>query len=154
MIKSKRLRCAGHVARMKTRTAHRILVGKPEGQTTKRPRRRWKDYIKANLRETEWRGIGLIHLAQDRDWWWLLWKWIWTFGLHKMLGNSWAVERLVASREGLEFMELVGSHSFWNRERRSSESQFLLKLDWLSTIPWRRMYRGVGVESTYSYPRH
>jgi hypothetical protein len=53
MIKSRRVRWAGHVARMgDTRNAYRIMVGKPEG---KRPlgrrRRRWVDNIKMDLRE-------------------------------------------------------------------------------------------------------
>jgi hypothetical protein len=53
MIKSRRMRWAGHVARMgETRDACRILVGKPEG---KRPlgrrRRKWVDNIKMDLRK-------------------------------------------------------------------------------------------------------
>jgi hypothetical protein len=52
-IKSRRMRWAGHVARMgETRTAYRILVGKPEGKRPLgRPRRRWVDNIKIHLRE-------------------------------------------------------------------------------------------------------
>jgi hypothetical protein len=55
-IKSKRMRWAGHVARMgEGRIMYRVLVGKPEG---KRPlgrrRRRWEDGIKMNLREIGW----------------------------------------------------------------------------------------------------
>jgi hypothetical protein len=53
MIKSRRVRWAGHVARMEeTRNAYRRLVGKPEGmKPVRRPRRRWVDNIKMNLRE-------------------------------------------------------------------------------------------------------
>jgi hypothetical protein len=53
MIKSRRMRWAEHVARRKeTRNAYRILVGKPEGKTPLgRPRRRWVDNIKIDLRE-------------------------------------------------------------------------------------------------------
>jgi hypothetical protein len=53
MIKSRRMRWAGHVARMgETRNAYRILVGKPEGKRILgRPRRRWVDNIKIDLRE-------------------------------------------------------------------------------------------------------
>jgi hypothetical protein len=59
MIKSKRMRWAGHVARMEaTRNAYRILVGKPEGKRPLgRPRSRWVDNIKMNLREIEWDGM-------------------------------------------------------------------------------------------------
>jgi hypothetical protein len=53
VIKSRRLRWAGHVARMGERTgAYRALVGKPEGRRPLgRPRRRWEDNIKMDLRE-------------------------------------------------------------------------------------------------------
>jgi hypothetical protein len=51
MIKSRRMRCAGHVARMGVkRNAYRILVGKPEGKTPLgRPGRKWVDNIKLIL---------------------------------------------------------------------------------------------------------
>jgi hypothetical protein len=69
MIKSRRMRWAGHVARMgETRNACRILVGKPEGKRPLgRPRRRWVDNIKIDLREIRWDGMDWIDLAQDRD---------------------------------------------------------------------------------------
>jgi hypothetical protein len=53
MIKSRRMRWAGHVARMgETRNAYRILVGKPEGKRPLgRPRHRWVDNIKMDHRE-------------------------------------------------------------------------------------------------------
>jgi hypothetical protein len=59
MIKSRRMRWAGHVARMgKTRNAYRILVGKPEGKRQLgRPRYRWVDNIKTDLREMGWYGL-------------------------------------------------------------------------------------------------
>jgi hypothetical protein len=52
-IKSRRMRWAGHVARMgEKRNAYRILVGKPEGRRPLgRPRRRWVDNIKMDLKE-------------------------------------------------------------------------------------------------------
>jgi hypothetical protein len=58
MIKSKRMRWAGHVARMgEKRNAYRILVGKPEGKRPLgRPRRMWVDNIKMDLREIGWEG--------------------------------------------------------------------------------------------------
>jgi hypothetical protein len=71
MIKSRRMRWAGHVARMgETRNAYRILVGKPEGRRRLgRPRRRWVDSIKIDLREIGWDGVDWVDLAQDRDQW-------------------------------------------------------------------------------------
>jgi hypothetical protein len=71
MIKSKRMRWAGHAAQMgKTRNPYKILVGKPEGKRPLgRPRRRWVDIIKMDLREIGWDGMAWIKLAQDRDQW-------------------------------------------------------------------------------------
>jgi hypothetical protein len=70
VMKSRRMRWAGHVARMgKKRSAYRILVGRPEGRwPLGRPRRRCEDNIKIDLQEMEW-GIDWIVLAQDRDRW-------------------------------------------------------------------------------------
>jgi hypothetical protein len=68
MIKLKKKRRAGHVARMMKKAAYRILVGKPEGKRPLgRPRRRWVDNTKMDCRETEWDGTDWIDLAQDRD---------------------------------------------------------------------------------------
>jgi hypothetical protein len=71
VIKSRRLRWAGHVARVgERRGAYRALVGKPEGRRPLgRPRRRWEDDIKMDLREVGCRGADWIDLAQDRDGW-------------------------------------------------------------------------------------
>jgi hypothetical protein len=71
MLKTKRMRWAGHVARMgETRNAHRILVGKPEGKRPLgRQRRWWVDNIKIYLRKIGWDGVEWIDLAQDRDHW-------------------------------------------------------------------------------------
>jgi hypothetical protein len=71
VIKSKRLRLAGHVARMgKGRGAYRALVGKPEERRPLgRSRRRWEDNIKMDLREVGWGGMDWVDLAQDRDRW-------------------------------------------------------------------------------------
>jgi hypothetical protein len=53
-----------------TRNAYRILVGKPEGKRPLgRPRRRWVDTIKMDLRQIGWDGVDWIELAQDRDQW-------------------------------------------------------------------------------------
>jgi hypothetical protein len=53
VVKSRRMRWAGHVARMgEGRGAHRVLVGKPEGtKPLGRPRRRWEDNIKTDLQK-------------------------------------------------------------------------------------------------------
>jgi hypothetical protein len=71
VIKSRRMRWAEHAARMgERRNAYRILVGKPEGKRPLgRPRRRWVDNIKMNLREVGWDGMDWTDLAQDRDRW-------------------------------------------------------------------------------------
>jgi hypothetical protein len=69
MIESRRMRCAGHVARKgEKRNAYRILVGNPEGKRPLgRPRRRWVDNIW--ILEIGWHGIDWIDMAQDRDQW-------------------------------------------------------------------------------------
>jgi hypothetical protein len=59
MIKSRRMRLAGHVARMgEKRNAYRIFVGKSEEKRPLgRPRHRWVDNIIIDLREIEWDGM-------------------------------------------------------------------------------------------------
>jgi hypothetical protein len=71
MIKSRRMRGAGHVARMgETKNGNRILVGKPEGKRSLgRPRRRWVNNIKKDLRETGLDSVDWIELVQGRDQW-------------------------------------------------------------------------------------
>ena len=58
-IKSRRIRWAGHVARMEEgRGVHKVLVGKPEGKRPLgRPRRKWEENIKMDLQEVG-RGCG------------------------------------------------------------------------------------------------
>jgi hypothetical protein len=52
------------------RSPYRILVAKPEGKRPLgRPRRRWLDNIKIDLREIGWDRVDWIELAQDRDQW-------------------------------------------------------------------------------------
>jgi hypothetical protein len=66
MIKS-RMRWARHVARMGKKSN---VVGKPKGtRPLGRPRRRWEDNIKMDLREIRWGGVDWIDLSQDRDQW-------------------------------------------------------------------------------------
>jgi hypothetical protein len=73
-IKSRRMRWAGHVASMaEERNMYRVLMGKPKGKSPLgRPRRRWEDGIRMDLRKTGWVSVHWIHLAQDRDRWWAL----------------------------------------------------------------------------------
>ena len=70
VVKSRRMRWAGHVARMgEGRGVHRVLVGKPEGKRPSgRSRRRWEDNIKMDLQEVGGGG-DWMELAQDRDRW-------------------------------------------------------------------------------------
>jgi hypothetical protein len=69
IIKSRRMRWAGHVARMGVkRNAYRLLEGKPEGKRPlERPRRRWVDNIWMDLGEVGWGDVDLIGLAKDRN---------------------------------------------------------------------------------------
>jgi hypothetical protein len=65
IIKSRSIRWAENVARMGAKkNAYRILVGKQEGKRPLgRPRRRWEDNIKMDLREIGWSGMDWIDLA-------------------------------------------------------------------------------------------
>jgi hypothetical protein len=66
VIKSRRMRWAGHMARMgEERGMCRVLVGKPLG----RHRRRWVDNIRMDLQEVECGHVDWIGLAQDRESW-------------------------------------------------------------------------------------
>jgi len=69
VVKSRRMRWAGHVARMgEDRDVHRVLVGKPEGKRPLgRQRRRWEDNIKMDLQEVGGSRGDWMELAQDRD---------------------------------------------------------------------------------------
>ena len=71
VIKSRRIRWAGHVARKEeNRGVYRLLVGKPEGKRPLgRPRRRWEDNIKMDLEEVACGVMDWIDLAQDKDRW-------------------------------------------------------------------------------------
>jgi hypothetical protein len=71
IIKSRRMRWAGHLARMgQKRNMYRLLVGNPERKRLLgRPRRRWIDNIKMDLLEIGVSVLGWIGLAQDRYRW-------------------------------------------------------------------------------------
>jgi hypothetical protein len=69
MIKSKRMRWAGHIARMGERTAFRVVAGNTEGKRPLgRPRRGRVENIKMALREIRW-DMDWIDTAQDTDQW-------------------------------------------------------------------------------------
>jgi hypothetical protein len=71
VITSRRMRWAGHVARMgKVRAVYGVLVGKPEGRRPLgRPKLRWEDNIRMDLQEVGFGVMDWIMLAQDRDMW-------------------------------------------------------------------------------------
>ena len=86
MIKSRRLRCSGHVARRhvargdvarghvvrvdESRSAFKILTGKPTGRRPLgRPRRRWEDNIRMDIKEIGISTRNWVDSAQDRDYW-------------------------------------------------------------------------------------
>jgi hypothetical protein len=65
------MRWAGYVACMgEERKVYKVLVGKPEGRRPLgRPRHRWEDGVRMELREISLGGVDWIRLAQDRDRW-------------------------------------------------------------------------------------
>jgi hypothetical protein len=71
IIKSRRMRWAGHVVRMgEKRNTYRLLVRKPEGKSPLgRPRRRWVDNIRMDLGEVGWGDVDWIDLAKGRIRW-------------------------------------------------------------------------------------
>jgi hypothetical protein len=68
MIKSRRVRWEGHVTLMGVgRGVYRVLAGRPEGKRSLgKPRRKWEDNIRLELRETGTDGANWIRLAQNR----------------------------------------------------------------------------------------
>jgi len=90
VIKWRRMRWAGHVARMGVgRGVHRVLVGKPEGKRQLgRPRRRWEDTIKMDLQKVGGGCGDWMDLAQDRDRWRALVSTVMNLRVPKMRGIS------------------------------------------------------------------
>ena len=71
VIKSRRLRWAGHIARVEeVRGTFKILTGTPAGKRPlARPRRRWEDNIRMDLKEIGINKRNWVDSAQDRDYW-------------------------------------------------------------------------------------
>ena len=89
VIKSRRMRCAGHVTRMGEERVYRVLVGNPEGKRPLgRPRHRWVDNISTDIQEVGCGYMDWIGLAQDRDSWRTLVSAIMNFGFREMRGIS------------------------------------------------------------------
>jgi hypothetical protein len=71
------------------RGTYNIFVGRPEGRRPLgRPRRRWEDNIKIDLREIGFGDMDWFHLAQDRDWWWALVNTVMNFRVPENTGLS------------------------------------------------------------------
>jgi hypothetical protein len=89
IIKSRRMRWVGHVARMREKNnAYRLLVGKPEGnRPLGRPRHRWLDNMRMGLGEVGWGEVDWIGLAKDGNRWRAVVNSVLNFGVHEMLGN-------------------------------------------------------------------
>ena len=71
VIKPRRLRWAGHIARMEEgKSAFKILTGKPTGKRPLgRPRRRWEYNIRMDLEEIGINAGNWVDSAQDRNYW-------------------------------------------------------------------------------------
>jgi hypothetical protein len=71
VIKTRKMRWAGYESRMgEMRNAQQIFVGKPEGKRPLvKPRCRWEDNIRMDLKELGWEDVVWIHLTQDGDQW-------------------------------------------------------------------------------------
>jgi len=71
VIKSRRMRWAGHVACVgDSKAVYRVVMGRSEGKRPLgRPRRRWVDNIKMNIQEVGWVGVDWLELTQDRYRW-------------------------------------------------------------------------------------
>ena len=90
VAKSRRMRWAGHVARMREgRGVYRVLVGKPVGKRPLgRPRRRWEDNIKMKLQELGGSRGDWMELAKDRERWRALVSTMMNLRVPKMQGIS------------------------------------------------------------------
>jgi len=90
VVKSRRMRWAGHVASMgEGRGVYRVLVGRPEGKRPMgRPRPRWEDNIKIDLQEVGGGCGDWMKLVQDRDRWPAFVSTVMNFRVPKKRGTS------------------------------------------------------------------
>jgi hypothetical protein len=90
VVKSRRMRWAGHVARMgEGRGVHRVMVGKREGKSPLgKPRRRWEDNIKMDLQDVGGGCGDRMEVTQDRDRWRELVNTVMNIRVPKMRGIS------------------------------------------------------------------
>ena len=90
VIKWRRMRWAGHVARVvEGRGVCSVVMGKPEGKRPLgRPRRKWEDNIGVDLQAVGIWGVDWAELAQDRDRWRALLIKVMNFRFHKVRGIS------------------------------------------------------------------
>jgi hypothetical protein len=66
---------------------YKTLIRKSEGKRElRRPRHRWEDNIRMDVREIVWRGVDWILLAEDRDQWQAIVKLVMNLGFHKRQG--------------------------------------------------------------------
>jgi hypothetical protein len=100
IIKLRRMRCAGHAARIEEKmNAYGLLVGEPEGKRPLgRPRQRWVDNIRMDLGEIGWGDVDWIGLSQDTYKWRALVNSVMNFAFHKMLRNYQVASQLLVSR--------------------------------------------------------
>ena len=98
LLKSRRIRWKGHVARMEEkRGVYRVLVEKPGGKRRLgRTKHRWEDNFKIDFLEVGWGSMDWIELAQDRDRWRTLVHAVMNIGFHKVQGISWLAENWLA----------------------------------------------------------
>ena len=108
VIKSWRMRWAGHVARVREKeNAYRVLLGKPKWKRPPyRPIHKGEDNIKLYLKATDRKGTDWINVAQYRGKWLVLVKVVMNRRAPKNEGISWLAEGQLAFQEGLCPMEL------------------------------------------------
>ena len=106
MVVERRMRWAGHVARMGEGIGvYRVLGGEQGRRPLGRPRLRWEDNIRMDLREVGCGCVDWMELAQDRDWWRALVSAVMNLRVPLNVGNFLTSCRPVASQEGLCSMQ-------------------------------------------------